>query len=315
MSKCSIAHCHAPLATCAMGEAFATCPNFVNAEATTGSKNTQNDNAVLFPWTGNALGLDDAEFVAARSLARLIALIGAHNTGKTTFLGALYLLARAGKLSEPGQFAGSYSLAGWEAIAHALSWKAESGPSFPLHTPTGGRYPGMLHWALRKRAHSVTDFLFADAPGEWFRRWALDKGADDAEGARWIAAHAEVFLVFADCEQLGGKSPGSARNALQMLLDRISAECGVRPVALIWSKSDQTVPPAMRTAIEKYARRLIPDIQQFEVSIFPVDQPERIVESYLMLYRWIVDAVSRPVRQDITISSSRHPLQGLGIPK
>ena len=63
------------------------------------------------PWAGAAMGTGDLGFLTARCDPKLIALIGPHNAGKTTLLGAWYqLLGRSGKIG-PQRFAGSYSLA------------------------------------------------------------------------------------------------------------------------------------------------------------------------------------------------------------
>jgi hypothetical protein len=44
--------------------------------------------------------------------------------------------------------------------------------------------------------------MFADAPGEWFQKWAANRDSADGAGARWVAEHADVFLLVADCEAL-----------------------------------------------------------------------------------------------------------------
>ena len=157
---------------------------------------------------------------SARSKPKVIAIAGAHNAGKTTLLTAWYLIAGRGYSPKGGYFAGSYTLEGWENLAHSLRWTEVSGPIFPMHTHTGGRFPGVLHWALRTESDRLLDLLLPDAPGEWFRRWAIDRDAEDAAGARWLAEYADVFIVLADCDALSSPLRGAARNSLELLLDQ-----------------------------------------------------------------------------------------------
>jgi hypothetical protein len=109
--------------------------------------------------------------------------------------------------------------------------------------------------------------MFADAPGEWFQKWAVNRDAPDAEGARWVAEHADVFLIIADREALSGPNMGSARGSLQVLARRLSAERGGRSVALVWTKSDVTVVPEMEKAVRDAVFSLMPDAIEFSVSI------------------------------------------------
>ena len=70
------------------------------------------------PWSGSVLGLTDLGFVAGRSKPIVLAVMGPHNAGKTTLLGACYLLlGRGHRPNEELRFAGSCSLAGWENVA------------------------------------------------------------------------------------------------------------------------------------------------------------------------------------------------------
>jgi ABC-type branched-chain amino acid transport systems, ATPase component len=254
-----------------MGEATpAKCSVWTNGLAKSASKQAPDpaDGATtLLPWTGSAMGTRDLSFLTGRGEAKLIALIGAHNAGKTTLLASWYQqLGRTGAVAHR-RFAGSFSLEGWEAVAHALRWDGAA-PSFPPHTPSGaGRAPGMLRLALRGDNGRLEDYIFADSPGEWFERWAVDVSAPDADGARWLSDRAATLVIVADCEALSGPKRGTARSALLNLLRRTAAERRSRPVALVWSKADVAIANAMRETIREAALRAIPDIAEFEVSI------------------------------------------------
>ncbi len=110
-------------------------------------------------------------------------------------------------------------------------------------------------------------YLFTDAPGEWFQKWAVNRDTADGEGARWVAEHADMFLLIADREALSGPNMGSARGSLQLLARRLAAERATRPVSLVWTKSDVAVAPEMETAVRDAVFGPIPNALEFSVSI------------------------------------------------
>ncbi|MCZ4097415.1 TRAFAC clade GTPase domain-containing protein [Streptomyces sp. H39-C1] len=251
---------------------------------------------VLLPWSGSALGLADLAFVAGRARPRIIATIGPQNAGKTTMLGAWYLLLGRGAADlRAGQFAGSFSLAGWEAVSNSLRWAPGQAPSFPPHTTSrSGRAPGLLHLSFRaEQKKQPTDYLFTDAPGEWFQKWAVNKGGSEAAGARWIAEHADVLLLVADREALSGATMGSARNALQLLAARVADERKSRPTALVWTKSDVPITPGMEDSVRQSVFGPMPGAGEFSVRITSGDTGERQADGSLAsLLDWAL--TSRP---------------------
>ena len=284
---------------CRNGEATpAECPiwqkNFSQAGNAAGT--IDDGSLTLLPWSGSAMGMNDLAFLTSRGEPRVVGLVGAHNAGKTTMLAAWYQqMGREGKVAA-GQFAGSFSLEGWEAVAHALRWEGGQ-PHFPAHTSSGaGRAPGLLHLALREASGSLKDHLFADAPGEWFERWAVDNAANDAEGARWLFQHAHLIAVVADCEALSGPQRGSTRSALVQLCRRVAAERRGRPVSLIWSKADIAPPCSIKKAVRDAARLVMPDIVEFHISItdFVVDDiPHEAGSSLRAVLDWTLQPMGR----------------------
>ena len=224
------------------------------------------------PWSGAALGTAGLAFLTGRGEPKLVAVMGPHNAGKTTLLGLFYQqVGRSGHFGD-ARFAGSYSLEGWEAIAHALRWEGNV-PRFPPHTSSGGgRIPGLLHFAMRNGAGVLSDVLLADSPGEWFQRWAIDPAADDAEGACWLVERASAILVVADCAALAGAERGQARSDIIQLLRRVAAERRDRPVAMAWTKADIEVPSLIRDAVITAATTVMPDIIMFETSAVPFER-------------------------------------------
>lgn len=291
MNACSRSICFAPESTCDLGFLDrAKCPAWktVNAAEAVAGETTANE--LLLPWSGSALGLVDLGFVAGRTKPSIVGIVGPQNAGKTTLLAAWYLLMGR-YLSAFGNcsFAGSYSLAGWEAVAGTLRWTPGQQPSFPPHTTSrGGRAPGLLHLAFRGTDGEARGYMFTDAPGEWFQKWAVNRDAVDGEGARWVAEHADLFLLIADREALSGPNMGSARGSLQLLARRLAAERAGRPVALVWTKADVTITPEMEKAVRDAVLGSMPDMVEFSVSITSGSDASDTGQGFLELFDWML---------------------------
>ncbi len=309
--------CFVPEIPCALGELQTEACAEWRSSAGAGSAADAPPQAghLGLPWTGNSFGLADLTFVAGRSSAKMVGVIGPESAGKTTLLAAWYLLLGRGSRPDGSSFAGSYTLSGWENIAKSLRWTSAGGPTFPAHTSSGaGRVPGLLHLALRPKGGQLADYLFADAPGEWFRRWAIHRDAAEAAGARWIAEHADVLLVVADTEALTGSGRGTARNVLQQLLQRVGDERDGRPVALVWSKADVEISEAMRATVRAAADRYLGAHREFLISVYAhrlgpdlIRPVQDAGDSFLDLLIWITkaraEAYQRP-RAAVTVQDS-----------
>lgn len=269
MKTCSRPNCYVPDTGCAQGHMSpGTCPDWcVRTDAS--AESLEETDLALPPWSGSALGLVDLGFVAGRAKPVVIGVVGPQNAGKTTLLAAWYLLLARGLAAiKDRRFAGSYSLRGWEAIAASMRWSPGVAASFPPHTSSrSGRAPGLLHLAFRHASGRLVDYLVTDAPGEWFQKWAINRDSAEGIGAKWVAEHAEAFLLVADREALSGPNMGAARGSLQRLAQRLAAERLGRPVALVWTKADVVVPPDMEKAVRDVVLKLMPDAAEFSVSI------------------------------------------------
>jgi Double-GTPase 2 len=184
--------------------------------------------------------MDDVAKFATRSRVVTVASIGTSDAGKTTFLATLYLLLLSGQSLDGYKFAGSFTLGGWEILADKMRWSGNEPPTFPDHTPRRiSRQPGLLHLAMRDRNDRLCDVLFADAPGEWFEHWAVDRNDPQAEGARWLERHADSVLMFLDSERLSSAEHcGDARFQSLKLLDRVFASYSDRSIGIVWAKHD-----------------------------------------------------------------------------
>ena len=271
------------------------CPA-LNAAPTAKQDGNPSPKAVPVPWSGGVLGLTDLGFVAGRSKPIVLAIMGPHKSGKTTLLGAWYLLLGRGyRPDDKLRFFGSCSLAGWEVVASSLRWEpGPIPPAFPPHTSSrDARIPGLLHLAFKQHQDHRRDYVMTDAPGEWFRKWAVKREAQGAEGARWAAEHADVFLLVADREALAGPEKGAARSGIQLLARRLADELGGRPVALVWTKADVSIAKEMEEAVRSAVLRVIPEADEFAVSIMPKPDGADNEQGFLHLLGWVLN-VRRP---------------------
>lgn len=315
--RCSQAACIAPDEVgCLIGEASPHhCKHWQqkpNAE-TLSTTGTAEEGARL-PWTGNALGSLDIGFLAGWARTRLVGLFGASGSGKTSLLGAWYLLLGRDIGPDDVSFAGSLTLEGWENIAGSLRWNAMHGPAFPPHTSSGtGRHPGLLHLGLQE--HEVRhDLLFADAPGEWFSRWAVRRDAEDAAGALWLSDAADVLIVVADSDALAGPKLGIARTNLVALLRRVGAERRGRPVALVWTKCDVKVDDRMRQAVTQAADLALGNYRTFDISMHsaPGQEPHNRGQGLIELFEWAMSVPETPFHGPKGLEPERELLRLVG---
>jgi len=154
----------------------------------------------------------------------------------------------------------------------------------------------MLHLAYRAESSGIVkDYVFVDAPGEWYRRWSITEDAPNAEGARWVAANADAFLVLADSESLTGENRGETRQTLQHILDRLGSVLNGRPLALVWSKADYNPSAEMKKAIRDAAQLASPDRSEFEVSIYPESNKQLVSKRFLSVLEWATHKTLRKV--------------------
>lgn len=253
---------------CPLGMQLLDCPHWSTGESNPEAAPSPLQTSARVPWSGSALGLADLTNLVPRGRSILIGVLGAHDAGKTTLLTGNYLQLLRGQPLADARFAGSRTLGAWESLAAWTRFDdAARAPSFPPHTPRGtSRIPGLLHIALRGPRDELRDVLLTDAPGEWFTRWSIQEDAPDAKGARWIAQHADAFLVLADCLRLCGSQRGRARNEIRQLLERLGNHVGNRPTNFVWAKADHRPPDGIRDAIRHSLKVLIPHATEVESS-------------------------------------------------
>ncbi len=311
MVECPRETCYWPDTTCNEGHLdHSKCPVLKTDSAPKHEDRPPSD-AVAMPWSGSVLGLADLGFVSGRSKPIVLAIIGPQNAGKTTLLAAWYLLLGRGfRPDDDLRLSGSRSLAGWEAVASPLRWEPGSiPPTFPPHTSShSARFPGLLHLAFKRDNGRCRDFVMTDAPGEWFRKWAVNRETPEAEGARWAAEHADAFLLVADREALAGSERGAARAGIQLLARRLAGDLRGRPVALVWTKNDTSVPEDVERAVRSTVLKAMPSAAEFAVSIKSDTAGTDTGQGLLDLLRWVLKARRPTVRLPEPASDNLDPL-------
>ncbi|WP_440824319.1 TRAFAC clade GTPase domain-containing protein [Psychrobacter cryohalolentis] len=292
MNECTEPNCFAPDVPCDMGhKKLSDCKFWIEGNNQEDKAEVSYTDEIILPWTGNALGLTDLEFISGSSRPIVVGIVGAENSGKTTLLASWFLLISRGVIKDIElEFAGSYSLLGWEHVSRNLRWESGQPPIFPPHTPSQSRRsPGLLHLAFRsKKNGQVQDYLFTDAPGEWFQKWAVNAEDQEAEGARWLSDNADVFLLIADTEAFSIKGKGLARSRFQILSQRLSGDLKEQPVALVWSKSDVSADDNMISNIRDSTLNVMPNIEEFKIQLDLNGGSKSEVE-LLRLLEWITN--------------------------
>lgn len=290
-NRCSHSECIAPQSACHLGQDTTTCEHWTTPVGTTAAQNrtAQEMGRTRLAWSGLPLGLQELTIVAARNKPYLVSIVGPHNAGKTTLLGMAYSHLWHGGRFGTAQFAGSFTLSGWENIAQYMRWCDDTPPHFPPHTElTEARTPGLLHLAFRQPNDKLTDWLLTDAPGEWFKRWSLDEQAPEVEGARWMAQNSSAFILVLDCEWLSGPERGGARTAYQQLINRLASARKDRPLAAVWSKADQIVDEGKFVALKQHLTRFLAPLVEFRVSVKTENGQNRPTTAELArLFSWL----------------------------
>lgn len=249
--NCSRQHCHAPDTGCLDG-------NVSHGDCDYWSGGTQARGPEVSgrrpTWTGHTLGTTDLEVVTAHRRARLIAVVGAANAGKTTALATYFLALRKGHRPAAMRFAGSFTLLGWHAVTRSLGFPPSGSRRFPPHTTSSDvRSPALLHLRLATQTGQRQDLLFTDVPGEWFEEWAFDASA--VEGAQWIAERADLFVVMSDSDALAGPKRGMACTNYSVLASRVSSVADDRSVVPVRAKADIDVPHKIVERLRRVDRR------------------------------------------------------------
>jgi hypothetical protein len=259
------------------------------------------------PWSGRHLDFQDAERLLWNSPARLVAVLGPYNAGKTSLLTSFFLqLANGQGGAFPYRFASSRTLHGFrELMERANQWSGAAEEDIVLHTTVGAEElqpRSFLHIGMRPKAiqdDRHIDLLLSDLPGEWMKAWT---GHVDETARKRMAfiQRCDAFIVLADASALTAQSGARTDNETALLIRRVidfvKKTKSRHPLALVLSKFDRIIqfvePPPMerRTDLSAWGalgNRLhrtwaaLDDARRagLQASVFPVSAfPQRLEE-------------------------------------
>ena len=212
---------------------------------------------------GLELGTEQSAAIMRARYSYLIGILGSWGAGKTCFLLSLYLMAARGALPSGYSFAGSQTLAGFEARAnHIRQWTDGPLPDqLADHTHLlDPRKPSLLHLALRSDGNSkpLFDVLLTDLPGEWSKN--LVDRVDTAERFAFLRRADGIILVVDGPLMASPKRHPEilrTKHLLDRLVEAVQVDTTV-PLVVVASKCDEIM--MRRTAaideLEQYAQSL-----------------------------------------------------------
>lgn len=264
------------------------------------------------PWSGRSLMSEDVADMLWRRPARLLAIAGPIDAGKTSLLVSFFLQLSAGQCKDlPYRFASSKSLLELQQlmkrVEDGLRQRTPSGGSGTLldHTPLDGDEEDpsrFIHLGLRPRNEEDDrhiDLLISDMSGELFTQYG--EVAEDGENERLsILRRCDGFLVMVDAGKLVSpewrKAEADLSDLITRLVDLKRGGAHLQTVGLVFSKFDQVIdqvmppqPPARLArdhwGILKRCNRLWQqleaaaavglDVGVFPVAAFPLHPTER----------------------------------------
>jgi GTPase SAR1 family protein len=201
-----------------------------------------------------------------RTPARLIAVLGSYNVGKTCLLTSFFLqLANGQRASFPYRFASSLTLHGFrDLMEHADEWTGKDESYIVPRTSIGADTVlprSFLHVGLRPEApydERHIHMLLSDIPGEWVKAWT-GHAKDTISRHMAFIQRCDAFIVLADAEALMEKGGGRTDTEVSLLIRRIAEDTQNihprPPLALVLSKFDRVVhavlPPPPERRLER----------------------------------------------------------------
>lgn len=301
--KCNLPVCPAPEALCHLGnEDCSQCENFVVEAA---EEKVKNEKAAELKksslgWSGQAFTPDELGLIGSRTSSILIGVVGKAAAGKTSFLAMLYTLLLSGKKLSEYSFAGTKTISGWDALYHRLKFK-KGNVAFPQPTPVSSNR--LYHFALRNEEHQLKDILFADASGEVFSSWSVNRNEELAENARWIYANSNAFMLFIDCEALL-LDKNAAKKEIMLIARQLTHDLKNRPVIGVWSKSDKKneVVPSIKDTLKNELEVLFSNYKEIEISNFLEPGPDELVHiNNLAAVDWLLKKIMIPSAPDLKL--------------
>jgi hypothetical protein len=193
--------------------------------------------------------IEDARRLARANTARLIALVGASESGKTSLLASLFDQFQKGPL-EGYSLRQCVTLHGFERASHHSRVSSRRDVPYTERTPLGSGLK-FYHLGLQSSQGERVDLLLADRPGEDYR-----SASDDPQNAASFIelTHADSLTLLIDGERLSDPVARHNTKAEVDLTLQGLVESGifgpVRRLAVVLTKLDTVVGSERSQAIE-----------------------------------------------------------------
>lgn len=318
-ATCALTDCHvAETGRCVDGLDLEDCPHYGSApeEPSVSDPGNEQDSTkpsnIVLP-SADSLSLAEASSVLRHGDARVIAIIGPRDSGKTSLIASLYDLFQEGPVSEM-QYAGSRTLHAFELACHNARASSRRTEPDTFRTPHGGVRFFHLDLAGGPAGKGIS-IVLGDRAGEEYQ-----EVADDVSVAANLAevSRAETLTLLIDGQRLvDATARHNLRSDIIMLLrglvDGGAVQSGQR-LALVLTKIDVLreldKPQKAEDDYESFKKRIeelfaheFSTIQSFEVAAAPkTDLVPRGTGIPELLESWLAPRVPvgnpTPVKQE-----------------
>lgn len=285
-------------------EGFETnrCPHFGHAPTQAVTVSADKSNGLPLP-SGGTLNLSETSQVLRAREARVVAIIGPSDAGKTSLIASLYDLFQSAPVAG-FEFAGSLSLHEFEHVCHDARAASRRGTPHIARTPRGE--VRFYHLDIADdRTNDVLALMLGDRAGEEYRS-AIDDMSIVAELPE--ISRADMLTILVDGERLldiGARH--NLRSDTLMILQALieGAEVLPRRVAVVLTKLDLLHNSPERTRAEADFHSLVSaiaqthsgvfsDVASFGVAASPKDDILRRGTGLPELLTYWLSSVSRP---------------------
>jgi hypothetical protein len=312
---CTIAEGGSCARAASLSDPLVQCPDLLRGNSTPGTGPRTADAAPrepgTAPWAGHHMTAREADRMMWSTPARLLAVVGPTDAGKTSMLLSFFLQLADGQYGDfPYRFASSRSLFALQAMCRNFAkWDGVTpGSAVPrTQKADGGEEQRFLHIGLRPRRvddDRHIDVLFADVAGEHFS--AFTQRAEEAVArALTFLDRCDGFIVTLDAGVLASPARRLLDAEMGTMLGRIVDIVGRRPerrapIAVTLTKIDAvsdalpdthdellawlaTRAQRVHGALTRARGRDIA-VRVFAVSaIPPIGQPVRVVDPFMFL--------------------------------
>lgn len=216
--------------------------------------------AVSTPWSGRHLGPQEVQYLLDRSPARVFAVLGPYDAGKTCLLASFFLqLANGQREGFPYRVASSRTLHALHTLAQrAATWTGHPHSEIVAHTPKGETIAYLHLGVCPEDGQDVRhlELLYSDLPGEWATEWS--QTVDDETSRRMaFLGRCDGFMLVVDASTLikSPRNDAETSRLLRRLLDVHAQSPRRRSLALVLSKFDQILDQVEPPSPEQYLNR------------------------------------------------------------